>query len=46
LNDGSTVLSTGFGNDGRLITSLGGTTVRVNNIPAPMFFSTPQQLGI
>ena len=45
LNDGSTVLSA-FGADSKLLTSLGGTSVRINNIPAPLFYSTPQQLGI
>jgi uncharacterized protein (TIGR03437 family) len=46
LNDGSSVLSSSFGPDGKLVTSLGGASVRVNNIPAPMFYSTPMQLGI
>ncbi len=45
-NDGSTVLFSNFGADGKLLTSLGGTSVSVNNIPAPMFYSTPGQLGI
>ena len=46
LNDGSTVVSSSFGPDGRLVTSLGGASVRVNNIPAPLFYSLPLQLGI
>lgn len=46
LNDGSTVLSTSLGSDGRLVTTLGGTSVTINSIPAPMFFSTPGQIGI
>ena len=46
LNDGSTVLSSSFGPDGRLVTSLGGASVRINNIPAPIFYSTPGQLGV
>ena len=45
LNNGSTVLSS-FGPDGKLLTSLGGTTVTINNIPAPLFYSTRLQLGI
>ncbi|HEY7680935.1 MAG TPA: hypothetical protein VIC04_10510 [Terriglobia bacterium] len=46
LNDGSTALNTSFGSDGLLITSLGGSQVRVNGVLAPMFFSTPGQLAI
>jgi uncharacterized protein (TIGR03437 family) len=46
LNDGSQVLSSSFGADGKLITTLGGTSVTVGNIPAPIFFSTSSQLGI
>jgi uncharacterized protein (TIGR03437 family) len=46
LNDGSTVLFSSFGSDGKLVTTLGGASVTVNNIPAPMFYSTPGQLGI
>jgi uncharacterized protein (TIGR03437 family) len=46
LNDGSTVLFSSFGSDGKLVTTLGGASVTVNNISAPMFYSTPGQLGI
>jgi uncharacterized protein (TIGR03437 family) len=46
LNTGSSALSSSFGPDGKLVTSLGGTSVTVNNIPAPMFYSTAGQLGI
>jgi uncharacterized protein (TIGR03437 family) len=46
LNDGSPLVLSSLGADGNLLTSLGGTSVRINNIPAPVFYSTPQQLGI
>lgn len=46
LNDGSTVLSSSFGPNGRLVTTLGGASVTLNGIAAPMFYSTPGQLGI
>jgi len=46
LNDGSTVLFSSFGSNGKLATTLGGASVTVNNILAPMFYSTPGQLGI
>ena len=46
LNDGSSVLFSDFGPDGRLLTSLGGTSVTINNIPAPLFYSTLGQLGV
>lgn len=46
LNEGSSVLSSFFGADGRLATALGGARVSVNNIAAPLFYSTPTQLGI
>ena len=46
LNNGSAVLFSCFGPDGKLATSLGGASVRINDIPAPMFYSTPGQLGI
>jgi uncharacterized protein (TIGR03437 family) len=45
LNDGSSVLFSGFDKNGRLLTTLGGASVLVNGIPAPMFYSTPGQLG-
>jgi uncharacterized protein (TIGR03437 family) len=46
LNDGSMVLFSSFAPDEKLVTTLGGASVTVNNIPAPMFYSTPGQLGI
>jgi uncharacterized protein (TIGR03437 family) len=46
LNDGTFVLASSFGANGRLTTTLGGASATVNNIPAPMFYSTPGQLGI
>jgi uncharacterized protein (TIGR03437 family) len=46
LNDGSQVLTSAFGSDGKLVTTLGGASVTVGNIPAPMFYSTSSQLGI
>jgi uncharacterized protein (TIGR03437 family) len=46
LNDGTNVLGSSFGSNGRLTTTLGGTSVTVNNTPAPLFYSTPGQLGI
>ncbi|MBI2820490.1 MAG: hypothetical protein HYX73_10970, partial [Acidobacteria bacterium] len=46
LNDGSTTVATSFGPDGKLGTALGGASVTINNTPAPMFYSTPGQLGI
>ena len=46
LNDGSIAVASGFGPDGKLGAALGGTSVTVNNTPAPIFYSTPSQLGI
>jgi len=46
LNDGSQVLTSAFGTDGKLVTTLGGASVSVGGIPAPMFYSTSSQLGI
>jgi uncharacterized protein (TIGR03437 family) len=46
LNDGTFVLGSSFGANGRLVTTLGGSSATVNNIPTPMFYSTPGQLGI
>ena len=40
------MLSSSFGPDGRLVTTLGGASVQVNDIPAPLFYSTLGQLGI
>ena len=46
LNDGSTVLSTSFGLDGKVVTTLGGASATINNIPVPMLYSTPIQIGV
>ena len=46
LNDGSMVLFSSFGPDGKLLTTLGGTQVMINGVPAPLFYSTPTQLGV
>ncbi len=46
LNDGSQVLTSAFGANGKLVTTLGGASVTVGNFPAPMFYSTSAQLGI
>ncbi|OFV95045.1 MAG: hypothetical protein A3H28_16990 [Acidobacteria bacterium RIFCSPLOWO2_02_FULL_61_28] len=46
LNNGSSVTSSSFGPDGRLVTTLSGASVRINNSPAPLFYSTPGQLGV
>jgi uncharacterized protein (TIGR03437 family) len=46
LNNGSSALSSSFGLDGRLAANLGGAGVTLNGIPAPIFYSTPGQLGI
>jgi uncharacterized protein (TIGR03437 family) len=39
LNDGTVVVSSSFGTDGRLLTTLGGASVKMNGIPAPLFYS-------
>jgi uncharacterized protein (TIGR03437 family) len=46
LNDGSTRSTSELGQDGKLVTTLAGASVTVNGIPAPLFYSTPFQLGI
>ena len=46
LNDGATVLFPILGLDGRLATSLAGATVTINGIPAPVFFSLSDRLGV
>ena len=46
LNDGPDAVFPGVGADGKLNTSLGGTQVKVNNITAPIFYSTFGQVGI
>ena len=46
LNDGSTELFSGFGSDGKLLTTLGGAQVMINGVASPLFYSTPTQLGV
>jgi uncharacterized protein (TIGR03437 family) len=46
LNDGSTVLFSEFAGDGKLARTLGGSSVTLNGVAAPLFYSTPGQLGI
>ena len=46
LSDGSVVLGSSFGSDGKLTKSLGGASVTINNTPAPLFYATPDQLGV
>jgi uncharacterized protein (TIGR03437 family) len=46
LNNGSKVLFSSFGPDGKLVTTLGGAQVAINGIAVPIFYSTPAQLGI
>jgi len=46
LNDGSQVLTSAFGPDHKLVTKLGGASVTIGKIPAPMFYSTSSQLGV
>ena len=46
LNNGPQVLSTSLGADGTVVTSLGGTRILVNNIPAPILYSISTQVAI
>jgi uncharacterized protein (TIGR03437 family) len=46
LNDGPSVLSSRLSPDGTLTTSLGGTQITVNGVPAPVLYSTSWQVGI
>jgi len=46
MNDGTSVLFSSFGADGKLVTTLGGAQVKVNGELAPIFYATPSQLGI
>jgi len=46
LNDGSQLPSSQFGSDGKLVTTLGGASVTINGIAAPLFYSFPSQLGV
>ncbi|MDA0204709.1 MAG: hypothetical protein O2795_05095 [Acidobacteria bacterium] len=45
LNDGPPACGTAFA-DGKLLTSICGVSVKVNDIQAPMFYAQPGQLGI
>jgi uncharacterized protein (TIGR03437 family) len=45
LNDGPQVLSTIIGQDGKVATSLGGTSITVNNVPAPILYSLNTQIA-
>lgn len=46
LNDGTVVLSSALDGNGKVVTTLGNSSATVNNIPAPMFYSTTGQIGI
>lgn len=46
LNDGSQVLESAFDNNGKLLTTLGGASVKFNGIAAPVFASFPTQLNV
>jgi uncharacterized protein (TIGR03437 family) len=46
LTDGTSALSSSFGTDGRLATTLAGARVTVNGTAAPIFYATPGQVGI
>lgn len=46
LNDGTIVLSSALDGQGKVVTTLGGSSATVNGVAAPMFYSTIGQLGI
>ncbi|MBZ5728082.1 MAG: IPT/TIG domain-containing protein [Acidobacteriia bacterium] len=50
LTDGTSCLAPScnptFGSNGRVNTTMTGTQVTVNGIPAPIFYSSPNQLGV
>jgi uncharacterized protein (TIGR03437 family) len=46
LNDGSMIAFSNFGEDGKLLTALGGASVRFNGIAAPIIYSFSGQLGV
>jgi uncharacterized protein (TIGR03437 family) len=46
LTNGSSILNSSFGPNNRLLTLLAGASVRINEIPVPIFYATPSQLGI
>jgi uncharacterized protein (TIGR03437 family) len=46
LNNGASILSTTLGTDGSSVAGLGDAIVTIDGIVAPIFYSTPGQLGI
>lgn len=46
LNDGTVVLFSALDDEGKVVTTLGGSSATVNGVAAPMFYSTIGQLGI
>ena len=46
LTDGSQNPAAGIGADGKLLTTLGGASVAINGIAAPIVFALPGQLGV
>jgi uncharacterized protein (TIGR03437 family) len=46
MNDGSQVPSSGFGADGKLLTTLGAASVKINGFDAPIFYSFASQIGV
>lgn len=46
MNDGSNVLFSSFGADGKLVATLADAQVTVNGERVPIFYATPNQLGI
>lgn len=46
LNDGSSNPFSFLGSDGKLLATLGGASVTLNGIPAPLFSSFPTQLNV
>jgi uncharacterized protein (TIGR03437 family) len=46
LNDGSVLLNSALDENGKVVTTLGGSSATVDGIPAPMFYSTLAQIGI
>jgi uncharacterized protein (TIGR03437 family) len=46
LNNGNSLCGSSFGADGKLITSICGSTVTFDGVAAPMFFSSPGQLAV
>jgi hypothetical protein len=46
LTDGNSVLGTSIGPDGKVVTTLAGASVKINNVAAPMLYATPTQLAV